>query len=91
MVLAWRVGGADSGYVAVRVWRRVHVLRPSCSTSGGQSRGMEDVRVDVDEVGDVLLVVVEEVWDLVRAAHEAKDVQERQLLERGVSRSSRES
>ena len=45
--------------------------------------------MDVEEAGDVVVVVVveEEFWDLVRAAHEAKDVQERQLLEWDVSRS----
>lgn len=45
--------------------------RPSCSTSGGQSGG-----------GGVVVVVEEgegEVWDLVKAAQEAKEVQVRQL------------
>ena len=43
---------------------------------------MEDVRVEVEEVGDAVVLGME-VWDLVRAAQEAKEVQERQLFERG--------
>jgi hypothetical protein len=59
-------------------WRRVQLLRPSCSTSGGQSEGREGVDcaaaeggVDVD--GDALTVFL--VWE----AQSAKEVQERQL------------
>jgi hypothetical protein len=66
------------------VWRRVQVERPSSSTSAGQSgggfpsdedvEGLDVVDVVADEDGDD-----EEVCCLVRAAHEAKDVQFRQL------------
>ena len=50
------------------VCKRVQVLRPRTSTSGGQSGG-----------GAVGVLVEEEVCFLVRAAQEAKEVQERQL------------
>lgn len=54
--------------------RRVQVERPSCSTSGGQSGGGmagEEEGVVDDAEGAV--------WDLVRAAQEAREVQVRQL------------
>lgn len=68
--------------MAVRVWRRVQVERPRTATSGGQSGrvgdsgGKEEVEVVVEEEE---VVVVEGLWDFVRAAQEARDVQVRHL------------
>lgn len=66
--------------------RRVQVERPSCSTSGGQSgRGLvgglgSGVVVGMDaELELELEMDGPVVCDLVRAAHEAKEVQVRQL------------
>lgn len=68
--------------MAVIECSRVQVERPSSSTSGGQSGGGVETMLDVEGV-EVLDV---EVWDLVRAAQEAKEVQVRQLYCRvGVS------
>jgi hypothetical protein len=67
--------------VAVRAWRKVQVLRPSSSTSGGQS-DCEGVVVDACAVaggGGFEVVDGEEVWAFVIAAQDAKEVQERQL------------
>ena len=59
------------------VWRRVHVLRPSSSTSGGQSEA------GTSEETDVAREVVElAIFFLVMAAQSEKadlEVQERQL------------
>ena len=63
--------------------RRVQVLRPRVSTSGGQSEfrsGGVDVEVVVE--GDEVWAAtggLEEVWAFVIAAQDANDVQERQL------------
>ena len=61
----------------MRVCRKVQVLRPRTSTSGGQSSG------SVACVPVMVVEVVEEevffVSFLVMAAQEAKEVQERQL------------
>ena len=60
--------------------RKVQVLRPRTSTSGGQSSGsVACVPVRVVEVGVVL------VSFLVMAAQDAKEVQERQLYSSIVS------
>jgi len=63
--------------------RRVQVLRPSVSTSGGQSEfrsGGVDVEVVVED-DEVWAATggLEEVWAFVIAAQDANDVQERQL------------
>jgi hypothetical protein len=69
--------------VAVRAWRKVQVLRPSVSTSGGQSEftsgevGVEVV-VEDDEVW-AATGGLEDIWAFVIAAQDANDVQERQL------------
>lgn len=75
--------------------RSVQVERPSASTSGGQSAGMEGsgcvagaVRgvVGVVEVAEVVFVVLEEdvgesaLACFVRARHEETEVQVRQLV-----------
>jgi hypothetical protein len=68
--------------VAVKAWRKVQVLRPSSSTSGGQSEcngGVADVAVVVAGVEAKAVLGVEELWVFVIAAQDAKDVQERQL------------
>lgn len=39
LVSDWSCGEGDSGYCAVIEWSSVQELRPSCSTSGGQSEG----------------------------------------------------
>jgi hypothetical protein len=58
------------------------VLRPSVSTSGGQSEftsgGVDMVVVEDDEVW-AATGGLEEVWAFVIAAQDANDVQERQL------------
>lgn len=60
--------------------RRVQVERPSCSTSGGQSGGgMVGVEVTAEEAEAVVDDAEGAVWDLVRAAQEAREVQVRQL------------
>ena len=60
--------------------RKVQVLRPRISTSGGQSSGsVACVPVRVVEVGGIFASF------LVMAAQEAKEVQERQLYEGIVS------
>lgn len=61
--------------MAVRAWRSVQVLRPRVSTSGGQSGRGSWSRVEEGEedVGEFW------VWDFVKAAQEAKDVQVRHL------------
>jgi hypothetical protein len=66
-------GVGAGGYVAAIEWRRVHVLRPRVSTSGGQSFGGD---------GGVAAEALRE--DLVCEAQAAKDVQERQLEGEGV-------
>lgn len=83
---------AFSGYVAAIEWRRVQVERPSASTSGGQSEGIElagevagAARGAVEVVFVLVLVldgVVAEGSDLacfVRARQEDIDVHVRQL------------
>lgn len=67
------------------MWRKVQVLRPRTSRSGGQSSGRVvacgAVRVVEGGVGGVVLVVS----FLVMAAQAAKEVQERQLCSGIVS------
>lgn len=80
------------GYVAVIECRRVHVDRPSCSTSGGQSE------VEGEEGPVVVVVVGLEVvdWDdegddlacLVKARQDAADVQSRHLVFQCLVRSA---
>jgi hypothetical protein len=81
---------AFSGYVAAIEWRRVQVERPSASTSGGQSEGIElagevaGAARGAVEVVFVLVLdgVVAEGSDLacfVRARQEDIDVHVRQL------------
>lgn len=65
--------------MAVKVCRRVQVERPSSATSGGQSGGGVETKLDVEVVGEAAELEDVEVWDLVRAAQEAKEVQVRQL------------
>jgi hypothetical protein len=65
--------------VAAKVCRRVQVERPSSATSGGQSGGKVETKLDVELVVEAGELVDVEVWDLVRAAQEAKEVQVRQL------------
>jgi hypothetical protein len=68
--------------VAVRAWRKVQVLRPSSSTSGGQSdRGgvVADACAVAAGGGGLEVVDGEEIWAFVIAAQDAKVVQERQL------------
>lgn len=77
-----------SGYAAVMVWRNVQVERPSCSTSGGQSEGIEREAVDAAE-GVVVATVLgclsfEPGAERAMAIHEETEVQERHL-EVGVS------
>src|SRR5690242_16296695 len=64
---ACSLGVGAGGYVAAIEWSSVHVLRPRASTSGGQSLGC----------GGGAAEALRE--DLVCAAHEAKEVHERQL------------
>ena len=70
------------------MWRKVQVLRPRTSTSGGQSSGR------VVACGVVRVVVVGDgagvlrVSFLVMAAQAAKEVQERQLCSDVISTSS---
>jgi hypothetical protein len=66
--------------VAVKVCRRVQVERPSSATSGGQSGGGVETRLDVEVVMEAGELEDVEVWDLVRAAQEANEVQVRQLI-----------
>lgn len=90
----WVEGGAVSGYVAAMVWRRVHVLEPRASTSGGHGIvAVFDVDVDVDvdvedcgcdDGGDTVAAVVvvvdpEPVCDFVMDAHAAKELHDRHL------------
>ena len=71
--------------MAVRAWRRVQVLRPSSSTSGGQS-DCGEVVVDACAVAEAETVNGgEEFWAFVIAAQDAKEVQERQLRTMRVS------
>lgn len=76
---------AVSGYVAAIVCSSVHVDRPSASTSGGQSAGVVLAAGLAGAArGTVVVVVLEGVEDsaracLVRARHEATEVQVRQL------------
>lgn len=84
---------AFSGYVAAIVCRSVQVERPSASTSGGQSEGMEGSGcvagaargvVGVVDVAEFAVVVLEDVGEsalacFVRARHEDTEVQVRQL------------
>lgn len=73
------------------LWRRVQVLRPRRSTSGGQGRGFwggegegEVVVVGVEREGEVVDGREDEEEDVdfarARAFQEATDVQDRQLL-----------
>lgn len=82
---------AFSGYVAAIECNRVHVERPSSSTSGGQSEGVSlgegvapAASAGVDVVVLLVLGVEEELEFLrlacfVNAFHEATEVQVRQL------------
>ena len=79
------MGVAVGGYEAVSVWRKVQVLRPRTSTSGGQSDGrVVAVRVVEGGVAGEGLVVS----FLVIEAQAAKEVQERQLCSCTVRRYS---
>ena len=60
------------------MWRRVQVERPSWSTSGGQSGGGSSGAVGCAKV-EVVMVECGAFCCLVIAAHEANDVQDRQL------------
>jgi hypothetical protein len=75
--------------VAVRAWRKVQVLRPSVSTSGGQSEfasgGVGMVVVDGEGVW-AATGGLEEVWAFVIAAQDANDMQDRQLQLAQVSK-----
>lgn len=59
------------------LWRRVHVLRPSASTSGGQSGGTTDSGVDLGREGVVVVGIFE---SLVRDFQDAAEVHVRQLV-----------
>ena len=45
-------GDAESGYEALKVWRRVQVWRPRESTAGGQS-GLGEVMAEAAVMGGV--------------------------------------
>jgi hypothetical protein len=64
--------------VAATECRRVHVLRPSSSTSGGQSEGTAGV-ASVVAAGDGLLLAPGFVEDFIIASQSAEDVHVRQL------------
>lgn len=83
---------AFSGYAAAIECRRVQVERPSSSTSGGHSDGVEGAAADAEAargVVDVVILSAEEesgeVWFesvfacFARARHEAAEVHVRQL------------
>ena len=80
---------AREGYVAAIEWRRVHVLRPRASTSGGQSEGrlLSAAAEEAILVGLVVEVelsdddeeVVDEFFIRVRARQSAREVQVRHL------------
>lgn len=75
---------AFSGYVAVMEWRRVHVLRPRASTSGGQSGGSSEDVVDWAREAEDEAEAVGDDFDgvdfmRVRARQSAMDVQVRHL------------
>ena len=67
------------GYVAARECRRVHVLRPSSSTSGGQSNAVAGLGTAA--VAEVLLPAPSFVEDFIIASQSAEDVHVRQLQE----------
>lgn len=68
------------GYVAAIEWSRVHVLRPSVSTSAGQSVGvLGTAGVKTSDDGFVCVCVGVFKFDFVCNAHAANDVQERHL------------
>ena len=88
---SWCCAEAFSGYVAAIVWRSVHVERPSCSTSGGQSAGnsvgcgvdlaaVAGIDCVAEDVEESVLEEEEDCWAcFVSARHEATEVQVRQL------------
>jgi len=65
------------GYVAARLCRKVHVERPSSSTSGGQSEGWG--RVWLAAALEVLGEDDVTAEDFIIAIHADEDVQVRQL------------
>lgn len=70
------------GYVAARECNRVHVLRPSSSTSGGHSGvAARLVTVAAAAAAEVLLPGPGFVEDFIIASQSAEDVHVRQLQE----------
>jgi hypothetical protein len=63
------------GYVAARLCRKVHVERPSSSTSGGQSEGRVWLAVVLEVLGEDDVTAE----DFIIAIHADEDVQVRQL------------
>lgn len=61
------------------LWRRVQVERPRASTSGGQSGWDVESGTEEEEGEEAVVALLVEVWDLVTAAQEAKEVQLRHL------------
>lgn len=76
------MGEARGGYEAEIVCNKVQVLRPSSSTSGGQSGGGATDAVSTAGGEDVSVVVCDlslEILFFIIAAQSAEEVQVRQL------------
>jgi hypothetical protein len=81
--LCW-VEVGRSGYAAVRACKKVQVERPSCSTSGGQSEGIDEREAFAVEGAVVVwaalgLLSLEAGAERAMAIHEETEVQERHL------------